>query len=66
MGFPGVAEVKNLPVNTEEARNASSIPRLRRSPGVGWQPTPVLLPRKFMNRGVWWAAVHGSQRVGHD
>ena len=35
MGFPGGAEVKNLPVNAEEARNASSIPRMRRSPGVG-------------------------------
>ena len=35
MGFPGGAEVKNLPVNAEEARNASSVPRLRRPPGVG-------------------------------
>ena len=35
MGFPGGAEVKNLPVNAEEARDAGLIPGLGRSPGVG-------------------------------
>ena len=25
----------------------------------GWQPAPVLLPRKSMDRGAWWAIVHG-------
>ena len=24
-----------------------------------WQPTPVFLPRKPMDRGSWWARVHG-------
>ena len=24
-----------------------------------WQPNPVLLPGKSMDRGAWWAAVHG-------
>ena len=24
-----------------------------------WHPTPVLLPGKFLDRGAWWAAVHG-------
>ena len=24
-----------------------------------WQPTPVFLPGKFMDRGAWWATVHG-------
>ena len=23
-----------------------------------WQPTPVFLPRKLMDRGAWWATVH--------
>jgi len=23
-----------------------------------WQPTPVYLPGKSMDRGAWWAAVH--------
>ena len=32
-----------------------------------WQPTPVLLPGKnSMDRGTWWAIVHGVARVGHD
>ena len=24
-----------------------------------WQPTPVFLPGEFMDRGAWWATVHG-------
>ena len=24
-----------------------------------WHPTPVLLPGRSMDRGAWWAAVHG-------
>ena len=24
-----------------------------------WQPTPVSLPRDSMDRGAWWATVHG-------
>ena len=24
-----------------------------------WQPTPVLLPGEFMDRGAWWTSVHG-------
>ena len=24
-----------------------------------WQPTPVFLPGKSMDRGAWWATVHG-------
>ena len=24
-----------------------------------WHPTPVLLPENPMDRGAWWAAVHG-------
>jgi len=31
-----------------------------------WPPTPVLLPGEFMDKGAWWATVHGLQRVGHD
>ena len=39
--------------------------RLRFDPWVGkipwvrtWQPTPVFLPGKSMDRGAWWATVH--------
>ena len=31
-----------------------------------WQPTPVFLPGKSMDRGAWWATAHGVARVGHD
>ena len=31
-----------------------------------WQPTPVFLPGKSMDRGVWRATVHGVTRVRHD
>ena len=24
-----------------------------------WQPTPVFLPGTSMDRGAWWATVHG-------
>ena len=34
-GFPGGAVVKNPPANAGEARDASLIPGLERSPGVG-------------------------------
>jgi len=31
-----------------------------------WQPTPVFLPVKPMDRGAWWAIVHRVARVGHS
>ena len=56
VGFPGGSEVKNLPAN---AGDVGSIPALGKSPGEGkWQPTPVFLPGKSMERGAWWATVH--------
>ena len=27
-----------------------------------WHPTPVLLPGKSIDRGAWWAAVHGVRK----
>ena len=29
------------------------------------QPSPVFCPGEPMDRGVWWATVHGVTRVGH-
>ena len=26
----------------------------------------ILAWRVYMDRGIWWATVHGLQRVGHD
>ena len=28
-----------------------------------WQPTSVFLPRKFVDRGAWWAAIHGAAKT---
>ena len=56
--------VKNLPANT---RDMGSIPGLGRSPGKG---DGNLLQYSYlgnpMDRGAWWATVHGIIRVGYD
>ena len=50
-------------VGKESACNAGdpgSIPGLERSPGEGHSnPLQYFLPGKSMNRGGWWATVHG-------
>ena len=56
--------VKSLPAN---AREASSIPGLRRSPAVGnSNPLQYSCLENPMDRGTWWATVHGATRVRHD
>ena len=52
--------VKNLPADARDARDAGSIPRLQISSGVG-NGNPLQYSRlgNFMDRGAWWAAVHG-------
>ena len=54
----------------ESACNAGdlgSIPGLGRSPGGGnGYPFQYSCLENSMDRGAWWAAVHGAQRVGHD
>ena len=48
--------VKNPPADAGDA----SLTRVRRIPWRRkWQPTPVLLPGNPMDRGAWWATVHG-------
>ena len=63
MGFPGGAVVKNLLANAGDARDAGSIPGLRRSPGEGngnvLQCSCLGNP---MNRGAWQATVHGVSK----
>ena len=56
--------VKNPPANAEDT---GLICRLGISPGRG-HGNPLLYPcpENPMNRGAWWATVHGSQRVGHN
>ena len=44
-----------------------SIPGSGRSPGGGkGYPLQYSCMENSMDRGAWWAPVHGSQRVGHD
>ena len=52
-----VLVAKNLPA---DARGAGSIPGLGRSPGGGnGNPLEYSCPEKPMDRGAWWATVHG-------
>ena len=54
-----VLEVKNLPVNAEDAGDAASIPGLGRSPGGGHgNPHQYSCLENPVDRGAWWAAVH--------
>ena len=47
---------KNSPAN---AGDMGSIPGSGRCAGRKWQPSPVFLPGKFLDRGAWWATIHG-------
>ena len=52
--------VKNLPANARAIRNAGSIPGLERSPGGGHgNPLQYSCLGNPMDRGAWWATVHG-------
>ena len=54
---------KNLPANAGAMKDAGLIPRLARAPGGG---NDNLLHfsslENPMDRGVWWATVHGVAR----
>ena len=57
MGFPSGSVVKNLPAN---AGDLGSIPGSRRSRGEGnGNPLQYSFLRNSMDRGAWWATVHG-------
>ena len=52
--------VKNPPANAEDAGNEGSIPGSERSPGEGnGNPLQCSCLENPMDRGAWWAAVHG-------
>ena len=56
-GFPGGTVVKNPPAN---AGDAGSIPGSGGSPGGGnGYPLQYSCLENSMDRGVWWATVHG-------
>ena len=55
-GFPGGSVVKNLPASTE----VSLISWLGRPPGEGnGEPFQYSCLKNSMDRGAWWATVHG-------
>ena len=59
-GFSGGSVVENLPAMQET-------PVLGRSPGEGnGNSLQYSCLENSMDRGVWWATIHGSQRVGHN
>ena len=63
-GFPGGSVVKNLSAN---AGNVGLIPGLGRSPGEGnSNPLQYFCLENPMDRGAWWATVHGGHKGGHD
>ena len=60
MGFTGGSVVKNPPTNARDRGDVGSIPGLGRSPGEGkGNPLQYSCPENSMDRGAWWATVHG-------
>ena len=52
--------VKNSPANAGDIRDTGSIPGLGRSPGGGHgNSLQYLCLENPMDRGAWWATVHG-------
>ena len=56
-----------LPANAGDTRDTGSIPGLGRSPEEGnGNPLQYSCLGTSMDRGAWWATIHGVTRVGHD
>ena len=62
LGFPHSSVGKSSACN---AGDPGSTPGLGRSHGEG-NGNPLQCLQNPMNRGAWWATVHGVARVGHD
>ena len=64
-GFPGGTMVKNLPGSAGATGDMSSIPGSGRSPGGGHgHPLLDSCLENPMDRGAWWATVHGVAQSG--
>ena len=60
MAYPGGAMVKNMPASARDTRDMGSIPGSEKSPGEGnGNPLQYSCLENPMDRGVWWATVHG-------
>ena len=63
-GFPGGSDDKESPCN---AGDLGLIPGLGRSPGEGTgYPLQQSCLENSMDRGSWWATVHGVAKSGHN
>ena len=59
--------IKNPPANAGDRRDMNSIPGSGRSPEEGHSnPLQYSCLENPMDRGAWWAIIHGLHRVGHD
>ena len=62
-GFPGGAVVKNPLANAGDTRDVGLIPGSGRSPGVGnGNPLQSSCLENSMERGDWWAILHGATK----
>ena len=53
--------VENLPASVGDVRDLTSIPGFGRSPGGGHSnPLQYSCLENPMDRGAWWATVHGA------
>ena len=70
MDFPGGSVVKNPPASLGDAVSSpggGKDPGLGRSPGEGKDnPLQYSCLENPMDRGAWWAIVHGVARVRHN
>ena len=58
--LPGGTVVKNQPGNAGDAKDKGLIPESKRSPGGGiGNPLQYSCLENSMDRGTWWATVHG-------
>ena len=62
-GFPGGSVGKKSACKAGDIRDAGLIPGLGRSPGGGHgNPLQYLCLENSMDRGAWWATVHGVEK----
>ena len=67
LSIPSGTVVKNPPANAGDSRDMGSILRSRRSPGGGnGKALQYSCLENPMDRGAWWATVHGVLRVGYN
>ena len=60
LGFPGNSVIKNLPASVGDAGDTGLIPGSGISPGGGnGKPLQYSCLESPMDRGPWWAPVHG-------